>query len=159
MLQSPVSPESPDGKHDEKAFARIHNYGAGLEVAENQNREKNDRDPVVVLHSPVDVDSPLYISHGRWAEAPQPIDSTSPQAVNDAALESDHTTTTHTEPDAAQAEKASTLATSETAKPKRWCGLGGKVFLLIIILIVLLVAAVIGGAVGGTLAKKSAKST
>ncbi|KAK7185993.1 uncharacterized protein CC84DRAFT_1235435 [Paraphaeosphaeria sporulosa] len=159
MLQSPVSPESPDVKHGARPFARIHNYEAGLEVAENQNREKNDLDPVVVLSSPVETDSPLFITHGRWAEAPQPIDSTSPQAMGDAALEAHRTTTTQPESDAAKTEKGSTLVDSEEGGPRRWCGLGRKVMLLIIVLVILLVAAIIGGAVGGTLAKKSAKST
>lgn len=156
MLQSPVSPESPDGRQGAGAFSRLHNYEAGLEVAENQNREKNDLDPVVVLSSPVDVDSPLYVSHGRWAEAPQAIDTTSPQAMGDAALESNcATTTTQTESDAAKAEQGSTLVESEKGEPKRYCGLGGKVMLLIVVLVLLLVAAIVGGAVGGTLAKKN----
>ncbi|KAL5426563.1 hypothetical protein PMIN04_001878 [Paraphaeosphaeria minitans] len=158
MLQSPVSPESPDVKHGARAFARIQSYEAGLEVAKNQNREKNDLYPVVVFNSAVDTDSPLFVTHGRWAEAPQPIDSTSPQAMGDAALETLRAATTRTESDAAKAEEGSTLVDSETGEPKRWCGLGGRVMLLIIVLVTLLVAAIIGGAAGATLAKKSAKS-
>jgi hypothetical protein len=158
MLQSPVSPESPDGRHGTRAFSRIHNYEAGLEVAENQNREKNDLDPVVVLNSPVETDSPLYVTHGRWAEAPQPIDSTSPQAMGNAALESNCAPTVQPDSDASRAEKGSTLAGSDKEEPKRWCGVGGKVLLLIVVLVVLLVGAIIGGAVGGTQAKKSKSS-
>ncbi|KAJ4352567.1 uncharacterized protein N0V89_007916 [Didymosphaeria variabile] len=153
MLQSPVSPESPDGA---RAFHRIHNYEAGLEVAANQNREKNDLDPVVV-NSPVDTQSPLYVTHGRWPEAPQAIDSTSPQAMGDAALETSRAAPAparHSQ-DASGAEKASTLGISEKGVPNRWCGLSRKVLLLIILLVLLLVGAIIGGAVGGTLAKKS----
>ncbi|KAK3202906.1 hypothetical protein GRF29_154g1148068 [Pseudopithomyces chartarum] len=63
MLRSPVSPESPedrDRKHGARAFARIHNYEAGLEVAAHQHREKSDLDPVVVLNSP---DTPVYDGH------------------------------------------------------------------------------------------------
>lgn len=155
MLLSPVSPESPDRKHGASAFSRIHNFEAGLEVAENQNREKNDLNPVVVANSPVDANSPLYISHGRWPEAPQPIDSTAPQAMGGEAPESSRATTAPRSEDPSAAEKASTLAASEKEEKRRWCGLSGGVFLLIIILIILLIAAIIGGAVGGVQARKN----
>jgi hypothetical protein len=112
----------------------------------------------VVVNSPIDTDSPLYISHGRWAEAPQPMDSTSPQAMGDAALESNRAPTIQPDSDASRAEKGSTLVGSDKEKPKRWYGLGGKVLLLIIVLVVLLVGAIIGGAVGGTQAKKNTSS-
>lgn len=163
MIQSPVSPESPeDRKYGARAFGRIHDYEAGLEVAAHQNREKIDLDPVVVLNQPEI--PPVHDGHGRWREAPQVIDTTAPQAMGDAALEpttpsavTRSATVTSRDRDPSVAEKG---PSEEAAKKegKRVCGVGIKVFLLIVVLVILLVAAIVGGAVGGTLAKKSANS-
>lgn len=170
MLRSPVSPESPedrDRKHGARAFARIHNYEAGLEVAAHQHREKSDLDPVVVLNSP---DTPVYDGHGRWREAPQVIDTTAPQAMGDAALE----------PRTPSVDRSATVTSRERErerdgdgevvekgegeggakkKDRKVYGVGVKVFWLIVVLIVLLIAAIVGGAVGGVMARKSTTSS
>lgn len=162
MVQSPVSPDSLyDGTDGARAFARIHNYEPGLEVAAHQDREKSDLDPVVVLDSP---DTPIYRNYGRWEEAPQVIDTTAPQAMGDAALEptgttvgSTTTTTARSDRDVATAEKGPPVE-EEKKGPRRYCGLTTKVLLLVLVLVLLLVGAIVGGAVGGTQAKKN-KST
>lgn len=167
MIRSPVSPESPEAKAGGRAFARIHGYEDGLEVAANQNREKSDLDPVVVLDSSQHITDtagpPVDFTHGRWREAPQVIDTTPPQAMGDASLEptlSNTVTRTGTgtsrKDDGAVVEKG----TEEEVKreSRRYCGVSLKVLLLILLLIVLLIAAVIGGAVGGTQARKNRTS-